>query len=421
MKARPSRREVLGGAGVLAAAGAAFAVAGCSDPSSKSSVRSTTPESDVVPFYGPNQAGIVTPPQPRLFFASLDLLTDDPKALQTLLQRWSIAAPLLAAGKSVGPIEPTNRAAAPDDTGEAYELPPSKLTITVGLGRSVFVDPRGRDRLGLAHLLPPALVPIPAFQGGELLDPARSDGDIALQCCADDATVAFHAFRNLARIGRDITTVRWTQLGFGRAASTGVQTTPRNLQGFKDGTNNLYATDDALMRRHVWVGPDDGPAWMTNGTYMVTRRIRMRLEHWDRSSLDDQEVTIGRTKLTGAPLGGTAEPDVPALSAKGPDGELVIAKDAHIRLAAPAENGGLRILRRGYNFSDGIEPNTGELDAGLFFIAMQRDPRQQFIPLQKRLGEVDALNEYIVHESGALFAVVPGIEPDNTYASHLFT
>jgi deferrochelatase/peroxidase EfeB len=411
---------VLGGAGVLAAAGAAFAITGCSDSSPKAV--QTAPESDTIPFYGPNQAGIVTPPQQRLFFGSLDLLNDDRGALQTLLERWSVAAPLLAAGKPVGAIEPGNRLAPPDDTGEANELPPSKLTTTVGLGRSVFVDAQGRDRLGLARQLPPPLVPIPAFSGGELLDPARSDGDIALQCCADDATVAFHAFRNLARIGRDLTSVRWTQLGFGRAASTGMQTTPRNLQGFRDGTNNLDATDAALMRRHVWVGPDDGPAWMTGGTYMVTRRIRMRIEHWDRSSLEDQEVTIGRTKLTGAPLTGVAEHDAPNLEALDATGALIIAEDAHIRLAAPAENGGLRILRRGYNFSDGIEAATGELDAGLFFIAMQRDPRRQFIPLQQRLGRHDALNEYIEHEAGALFAVVPGIaDKNNNYAHHLFT
>jgi deferrochelatase/peroxidase EfeB len=412
---------VLGGAGVLAAAGAAFALTGCSDTSSKQ-MQSSVPEPDVVPFYGPNQAGIVTPPQQRLFFASLDLLTDDRDALQTLLERWSVAAPLLAAGKPVGPIEPSNRLAAPDDTGEANELSPSKLTITIGLGRSVFVDARGRDRLGLARQLPEPLVPIPAFEGGELLDPARSDGDIAVQCCADDATVAFHAFRNLARMGRDIASVRWTQLGFGRAASTGVQTTPRNLQGFKDGTNNLDASDAALMSEHVWVGPDDGPAWMTGGTYMVTRRIRMRLEHWDRSSLEDQEGTIGRTKLTGAPLTGVAEHDVPALSATDAKGGLIIAEDAHIRLAAPSANGGRRILRRGYSFSDGIEPSTGELDAGLFFIALQRDPRRQFIPLQKRLGEQDALNEYIEHGASALFAIVPGIaDKNNNYAHHLFT
>src|SRR5262249_4736535 len=139
------------------------------------------------------------------------------------------------------------------------------------------------------------------------------------------------------------------------------------------------------------------------------------------SSLSDQEATIGRTKLTGAPLGGANEHDTPALDAKDADGAPVIATDAHIRVAAPAENNGLKILRRGYSFSDGIEPATGELDAGLFFIAFQRDPRRQFIPLQRKLAAHDALNEYIEHEASAAFAVLPGITADEYLGQRLFT
>lgn len=419
MKTRPSRREVLSGAGVLAAAGAAYALTGCSSGSSTASGTLTSGQHSV-PFYGAHQAGILTPPQERLFFGSLDLLTDDRDALRTLLERWTDAAPLLAQGRPVGDVEPVNAAAAPADTGEAVELPASNLTMTVGLGRSVFVDSRGRDRLGLAHLLPDALVEMPSFDGGEYIDAERSNGDIALQCCADDATVAFHAFRNLARIARDFATVRWTQLGFGRAASTGPQPTPRNLQGFKDGTNNLDVNDASLMRDHVWVGRNDGPEWMRDGTFMVTRRIRMRVEHWDRSSISDQEQTIGRMKLSGAPLGGHQEHDTPGLDAKDADGQHVIPDDAHIRVAAPSRNNGLRILRRGYNFSDGITASTGELDAGLFFVAFQRDPRKQFIPLQRHLASKDALNEYILHETSGLFAVLPGIREGEKLGAELF-
>jgi deferrochelatase/peroxidase EfeB len=418
VKTRPSRREVLTGAGVLAAAGAAYALTGCSSDASPTTAASKSGQN--VPFYGAHQAGILTPPQERLFFGSFDLLTDDREALRTLVQRWSQAAPLLTQGKPVGDVEPPNAAAAPADTGEAVELPAARLTITVGLGRSVFVDNHGHDRLGLAHRLPEALVEMPSFSGGEVLDPARSNGDIAVQCCADDATVAFHAFRNLARLGREFATVRWTQLGFGRASSTGAQSTPRNLQGFKDGTNNLDVDDRSLMNDHVWVAGRDGPDWMTEGTYMVTRRIRMRIEHWDRSAISDQEQTIGRAKLSGAPLGGRNEHDAPQLDAKDSDGQHVIPDHAHVRIAAPATNNGVRILRRGYSFSDGITADTGELDAGLFFVAFQRDPRKQFIPLQQHLAEKDALNEYIVHETSGLFAVLPGIANGENFGQKLF-
>ncbi len=275
--------------------------------------------------------------------------------------------------------------------------------------------------MGLARRLPPALVELPPFGGGELLDPDRSDGDISVQCCADDAQVAFHAFHNLVRIARGTAAVRWTQLGFGRTSTTSEhQETPRNLMGLKDGTNNLKGEDGALMQEHVWVGDRDQPAWMRGGSYAVTRRIRMLLEVWDRSSLRDQQETIGREKVSGAPLGGRLEHDVPQLGALDANGGFVIPADAHIRRAAPAENDGIRILRRGYSFSDGVDPATGQLDAGLFFIAYQRDPRRQFVPLQRRLGEADALNEYIKHVASGLFAVPPGVEPGGYLGQDLF-
>ena len=62
--------------------------------------------------------------------------------------------------------------------------------------------------------------------------------------------------------------------------------------------------------------------------------------------------------------------------------------NAHIRLASPEQNGGIRLLRRGYNYTDGQDPDTGKLAAGLFFIAFQRDPQAQFKVLQTRLGQV---------------------------------
>ena len=148
--------------------------------------------------------------------------------------------------------------------------------------------------------------------------------------------------------------------------------------------------------------------WMRGGTYMVTRRIRMLIETWDRAALSDQQNTIGRFKESGAPLTGHREHDPVQLASRQTDGTPVIPANAHIRLAAPASNDDIRILRRGYSFTDGIDPETGELDAGLFFICFQRDPHTQFAAIQRRLG-ADALNEYIQHRASALFAVPAGI------------
>ncbi len=108
------------------------------------------------------------------------------------------------------------------------------------------------------------------------------------------------------------------------------------------------------------------------------------------------------------------------LGALGADGVPLIPDSAHIRVAAPATNGGQAILRRGYSFADGIDPLTGELDAGLFFVCFQKDPRIQFVPIQQRLSETDALSQYLVHTTSGVFACPPGVRPGERLGAALF-
>ena len=396
---RFDRRAFLGGAGGLAV-GAGLAVA------LESSSEAEDP-SQTVDFYGERQAGIVTPTQSRLHIAAFDVVDGTSRDdLRDVLRAWTAAAARMTAGRSLieGTPEPL---APPADTGEADGLPPSSLTLTFGFGPTLF------DRYGLAAQRPAALRPLPALPGDEL-DPERSGGDICVQACANDPEVAFHAVRNLARIGRGSVVMRWSQLGFGRTAKTvASQQTPRNLMGFKDGTNNITADETSALARHVWAG-SEAPPWLRGGTYVVTRRIRMLIEVWDRASLSDQEATIGRQKVSGAPLGAREEHDEVKLAARARNGLPVIPVDAHVRLAAPASNDGERILRRGYSFTDGFDPELGQLDAGLFFIAFQRDAHKQFAAIQTRLGS-DALNEYIKHVSSGIFAVPPGVRDRRDY------
>jgi deferrochelatase/peroxidase EfeB len=357
-----------------------------------------------VPFYGEHQAGIDTPAQDRLHFAAFDLVTESRSELRELMREWSRAAAEMTAGEMIGDASDVELAP-PDDTGETVGLLPSRLTVTFGFGPGLF-ERRG---LGLRGSRPGALREIPPLPGDEL-NAEESGGDLCVQACSDDPQVAFHAVRNLARIGRGTVVMRWSQLGFGRTASTSrSQETPRNLMGFKDGTANIHAEDTEAMRRFVWVGSGN-PAWMSGGSYMVTRRIRMLLEVWDRSALEDQEQTIGRAKYSGAPLGESEEFDPLDLQAER-DGVPTIPVDAHVRLASPSVNAGERILRRGYSFTDGVDESLGELEAGLFFICFQRDPQRQFVAIQRRLGSSDALDEYIKHVGSAIFAVPPGSRP----------
>jgi deferrochelatase/peroxidase EfeB len=416
MTRRLSRRQMLTATGVGAAGLAASGVAGAlvrtasSDPAPSGAGGAAA-----VDFHGDHQAGIITPMQDHLHFVALDVLTDKREELVDLLREWTAAAARMTTGRDAGVIGAVGGIpeAPPDDTGEALDLPASALTLTVGFGRTLFTD-GGRDRFGLTDRLPPALADLPHFPN-DAIRPEISGGDLCVQACANDPQVAVHAVRNLARIGFGTVSVRWSQLGFGRTSSTSRgQATPRNLMGFKDGTANPKAEDTSLMREHVWVAAGEGPSWMEGGSYLVTRKIRMVIETWDRTSLAEQEAIFGRSKGVGAPIGRTAEFDEPDFGAVGPDGEPLIADVAHIRLAHHSTNGGAKLLRRGYNYVDGSD-GLGRLDAGLFFIAYQRDPHRQFVPVQRQLGTHDILNEYIRHVSSGLFACPAGVRDPSDF------
>ncbi|GAA4575285.1 iron uptake transporter deferrochelatase/peroxidase subunit [Planotetraspora kaengkrachanensis] len=403
---RISRRGLLG-LGAAGVAGVAAAGAGAVVTRSliDEPVAHAASTADPFPFYGAHQAGITTPAQDRLHFVAFDVITSDRAELVDLLQDWTSAAARMTQGKDAGTFGAVGGSpeAPPDDTGEALGLPASGLTLTVGFGPSLF-----DKRFGLADLRPAALADLPAFPG-EKISADISGGDICVQACAHDPQVAVHAIRNLARIGFGRVSVRYSQLGFGRTSSTSrAQATPRNLMGFKDGTENIKLEDTSMLADHVWSAPGDGPAWMDGGSYLVTRKIRMHIETWDRTSLGEQEAIFGRDKGKGAPLTGKNEFDQPDFAKTGPDGLPVIAADAHVRLAHPSIHGGARLLRRGYNFVDGSD-GLGRLDAGLFFMAYQRDPRKQFVPIQMELAGKDSLNEYIQHVSTGLFACPPGV------------
>jgi deferrochelatase/peroxidase EfeB len=402
-----SRRQLLAGSG-LAVAGAVAAVG---IDTADAAVVGAAPVA-ALPFHGAHQGGIATPEQARMVFAAFDVTAADRAGLAALLATWSTAAERMTQGNAVGG-EPAPFAP-PPDTGEALDLPPSQLTITVGYGPTLF-----DQRFGLASRRPAALVELPSIAGDQL-DPARSGGDLCIQACADDPQVAFHAVHNLARLALGSATLRYLQVGFGRTASGGAgSTSPRNLLGFRDGTDNLVTTDADAMRTFVWVGPDSDQSWMAGGTYMVARRIRIHLEAWDRSTLHDQERTIGRVKATGAPLGSGHEHDPVELQKLDSFGEPVIPDNAHIRVAAPSTNGGAALLRRGYSFVDGVDPTTGELEAGLFFICFQKDPTRQFVPIQQRLAGQDALATYLVHTGSGVFACPPGTAPGTPWGHGL--
>ena len=407
-----TRRGLLSVAGAGAAlVGGAAAAGYAAGHEPGSAAQTDQPENRAYPFHGPHQAGIVTPAQDRLHFAAFDVTTDDRRKLVRLLERWTRAAERMVRGEPAG-LGSTSYDAPPDDTGEAIGLPPAGLTITVGFGPTLFRTDDGIDRFGIDNRRPTSLARLPHFSG-DMLEPARSDGDLCVQACADDPQVAVHAVRNLARIAFGTASVRWSQLGFGRTSSTSTtQDTPRNLFGFKDGTANLKAEESAELNAHLWVpaGREARADWLAGGTFLVARRINMHIETWDRAPLREQELLIGRSKAEGAPLSGGGEFAEPDFALPGRGGKPLIDGGSHMAIAHTDHNGGVRMLRRGYNFVDG-STSLGRLDAGLFFLAFVTDPLTHYIPMQTRMQSQDRLVEYLRHTGSGLWAIPPGVAP----------
>ena len=390
------------------------------------------------PFWGEHQGGIVTwPIQHQSFFATFDLTTTRREDVIKLLKAWTIAAARMTAGETAQPMDQGLQVAVPGpaqdlldgdpsfgtpasrkvaaDTGEAIGMTPSRLTLTFGFGPGLFTKD-GQDRFGLASRRPEALVDLPAFSGDQLQE-ERTGGDLSIQACAEDAQVAFHAVRQLARIADGVATLRWVQTGFRNSSGA------RHLLGFSvEGMPNPAVTDLKTMTEAVWSG-GDGPAWMRGGSYVVTRRMRFALEHWDRMPTEYQEKAVGGGKYKGDPM---VNPHGDGQGTEGHD-DAADHHPSHLDIVMPHA---YTLFRRSYSYLDGANVTAErwppwrkelEYDAGMFFLCYQRDPRTGFIKLFEQMAKHDfMLNQFWTHEGSGLFACPPGVRKGGYLGQGLF-
>lgn len=352
---------------------------------------------EALPCHGSHQPGVTMVPGAHIRYLSYTLKPETNRA--ALVRMFRILTE---------DIEGLTSGAAPlADPEPELAARPARLSITIGVGRELVqrVDPAQMPRW---------LGPLPTFSRDQF-DGKYDDGDLLLMVQSDDQLAVAHAARMLERDLRSFASLHWVQQGFRQArGSEPTDTTMRNLMGQVDGTVNPDPGDEHVFEGLVWCdGSEPGEAWLANGSAFVLRRTRMELDTWDMVDRPGREQTIGRTLSSGAPLSGGTEHTAPDFDAKNPLGLPVIPSFSHIR-RAHSDDPNERIFRRGMNYDDGHE-------AGLLFACYQRNPLKQFVPIQRRLDELDLLNEWITHTGSAVFAILPGFKHGEQLGASLLT
>ena len=310
----------------------------------------------------------------------------------------------------------------PQDTGEALDLARRHLTVTIGFGPSLF-----DDRFGLADRRPEALRDLPAFLGDDL-DPARC-GRRHRASRPAPTTRRWPCTRCATSCGwaSASSSVRWSQLGFGRTSSTVAQPGDAAQHVRLQGRHQQHQGRGPAGARRARLGRAGG-------------RARRRPRGWPAAPTSspggsgctsrsgtaprcmEQEQIIGRDKGVGAPLGQADEFDDRRLRGKpAPTASPRSRRTAHVRLAhrepARAASGSCAAATT----SPTAPTAQGTSTPGCSSSRSCRDAHQQFVPMQRALARPTRSTSTSSTPGRRVFACPPGVRPGGYWGEALFS
>lgn len=293
-----------------------------------------------------------------------------------------------------------------DTRGAEKPVPAPRMTFEalLGFGASFFATERvltDEPRPALLTSLTGHGRPFPQLPWTTEDAAGRGEDDLCLQLTGRDPHAVARAIVEVWKVICDEhlpLTITDTFEGFGRDDG-------RSWIGFHDGVSNV----EPSMRRAAVVCRGD-PDWNRGGTYLAFLRCAVDLASWRRLTRTEQELLVGRDKLTGAGLQSVEMHDgVPAATAftlpnddpqasnafrDPPETGDPILEASHIHRAnqnraSATTVAGHRIYRQGYEYLDGFAGGGPRL--GLNFISFQRelDHLRQILCIPSWLGEVN--------------------------------
>jgi len=335
-------------------------------------------------------------------------------------------------------------------------LPAGDLTVLVGYGANVFKLP------DIQRQLPNHIKDFGAFRsplptgGGPLLigSGLRYADDVKTNPATEEIAVQFIAETQLA-VNRPVVET-WKALQNMSDPATGAapllltafyggfqRDDGRSWIDFHDGISNMKSSERSGAITIKPRPPEE--QWIEGGTYLAFLRIAINLTVWQKLNRQQQELLVGRNKLTGCPLISldsegnpvtkTGCPVTGSMDVLSPGNEAffepdtvseTILQQSHVQranhhLTPVSDRSSLRIFRQGYEFLEPLGSAPGFL-TGLNFVSFQDTPERllRMLTQQTWLGstnfggdlknQLPGMDRFLSIRAAAIFLIPPVVD-----------